>query len=251
MSETTPITIKDLKKLIAQNELEEAIKQLLQFNENRGNDDIHNLIIIQSGKFEQYQKESLLGTVDYDSLTRTRVNISLALINIIAKFPKEEVVSVKEKKRITEGQYRTHLLLLLFLGKIFFFAYIFTIWESGGLPYSGFVGTLSIVLPVFATYLALAWDNLLSDKNKHTYSQKLTINRKVQYAGYLALAVYYFALFLVLGLQAAGTIPDDPIILEETEIPTFKNFFGLLALVEASIGVYVHKLIFSFFKKEA
>jgi len=246
------MTLAALKKLIAENKLREALEQLEQYNQLHGNGELHNLIVLQAGKLAQYEKEAIIGTIDYASLARTRVNISLALLEIIDRFPKEEIPRKQKQRGITEGRYRTQLLVFLILGKVSIFLYVLTIWQSGGLTFSGFLGTLGIIIPVFATYLSIAWEDTLSKKNQQRFSNKLFINRRVQMGGYVAFIIYYAALFLVLYLQTVGEIPD-PGKANEAGIsaPTFANFFGLLALIESTLGVYVHKLIFSFFKKEA
>ena len=250
MSKELKFDLTDIKKEISKNELGKAIELLHEYNDHHGNNDLYNLIVIQSGRLEQNKRESWLNTVDYSSLTRSRANISLSLLGIIDSFPKKETLDKKKVQGIKEGKFKSQLFYLLFFGKLAVFLFIWIIWDTGGLSFNGFVGTLGIVIPVFATYLSIAWDDMLKRKNQITFRNSLIVNKQTQYSGYLAFLVYYFAVFLILYLQSVGKIPN-PVRGQADAQPGLDNFFALLALTESSLGVYVNKLIFSFFKKEA
>ncbi|MCB9350692.1 MAG: hypothetical protein H6573_24755 [Lewinellaceae bacterium] len=109
---------------------------------------LHNQLVIQSGKLQQYLREKNLGTTDYADLGRTRVNISLALLDLINQMPEGEKSAVPGKlPGISEQSLKRQVLFLLAVGKVFLFLYIFTLWQSGGLTFEGFLGTMGIVFP--------------------------------------------------------------------------------------------------------
>lgn len=251
MSESQAITPKKIKRLLAENELDQAMEQLLSCTEQQGLGDLHNQLIVQSGKLQQYKKERNLGSLDYASLTRTRVNLCLALLELADQLPiPNEQEKAKKLPGISERRFKRHILSLLLIGKVILFLYIFTIWQSGGLTFEGFLGTMGIVFPVFATYLSMVYQNVLSHRHQHQVADQLRINRAVQYSAYFFFLTYYVAIFVVLYLNTIGEIPD-PGRDEDNAIPSYKNLFAMLALVESFIGVYIGKLIFSLFKKEA
>ena len=95
-----------------------------------------------------------MGTVDYADLTRTRVNISLALLDLANQLPNGPQAEENAKlSGISERRFKRQVMIWLIAGKIILFLYILTIWQSGGLTFEGFLGTMGIVFPVFATYL--------------------------------------------------------------------------------------------------
>lgn len=251
MSMTTEITPKAIKALIADNRLEQAITQFMTYAEQHGLADLHNQLVIQSGKLQQYLREKNLGTTDYADLTRTRVNISLALLDLTNQIP-EEAKSPRSGKLpgVSEQRLKRQVLFLLAVGKVLLFLYIFTLWQSGGMTFEGFLGTMGIVFPVFATYLSMAYQDMLLHRHDYKANDKLRVSRAVQLSAFFFFAVYYLAIFTVLYLNTIGEIPD-PGKHSESGMPSYKNLFAMLALVESFIGVYIGKLIFSLFKKEA
>ena len=250
--EQSELSPKKIKALLADNQLSLATEQLLEYSLEHGLTDLHNQVVIQSGKLKQYQKERTLGTVGYNELTRTRINLNLSLLEITDQLPKQDTASKKKKiTGISERKFKRQIFQWLLFGKIFLFIYIFTVWESGGLTFDAFTGTLSIIFPVFATYLSLIYQNILSNRHKHKVDAQLQINRTLQYSAYLFFSLYYIGIILIVYLQAIGKIPNVTEKRGDTEFKTFNNYYALLAFVETFIGVYIGKLIFSLFKKEA
>ena len=209
-----------------------------------------NKLVIQSGKLNQYRQERNLGTTDYADLTRTRVNISLALLDLADQMPVETKEAGPGKlPGVSERRLKRQVLWLLAAGKTVLFIYIFTIWQSGGLTFEGFLGTMGIVFPVFAAYLSMAYQDMLLNRHEQKSSDRLRVNRSVQFSAFFFFALYYLAIFTVLYLNTVGAIPDSG-KQAEGGAPSYKNLFAMLALVESFIGVYIGKLVFSLFKKE-
>ncbi|MCB0582289.1 MAG: hypothetical protein KDD10_23620 [Phaeodactylibacter sp.] len=251
MSTTTEITPKAIKALIADNRLEDAVAQFIAYTEQNGLAGLHNQLIIQSGKLQQYLRERNLGATDYADLARTRVNISLALLDLANQVPEEAQSAASGKlPGISERALKQQVLFLLAVGKVLLFVYIFTLWESGGLTFEGFLGTMGIVFPVFATYLSMAYQDMLLHRHDYKANDKLRVSRSVQLSAFFFFALYYLAIFIVLYLNTVGSIPDSG-KQGDSNVPSYKNLFAMLALVESFIGVYIGKLIFSLFKKEA
>lgn len=251
MSTTTEITSKDIKALVADNRLEDAVARFMDYTEQNGLAGLHNQLVIQSGKLQHYLREKNLGTTDYADLARTRVNISLALLDLINQMPEGEKSAGPGKlPGVSEQSLKRQVLFLLAVGKVFLFLYIFTLWQSGGLTFEGFLGTMGIVFPVFATYLSMAYQDMLLHRHDYKASDKLRASRAVQLSAFFFFALYYLAIFIVLYLNTVGDIPD-PGKQGDSGVPSYKNLFAMLALVESFIGVYIGKLIFSLFKKEA
>lgn len=239
-----------VKSMIADNQLPEALAELMGFTQQLGLTKLYNQLVLQSAKLQQYQTESRQGNVDYADLTRTRVNISLALLDLVDQLPNASEVSKPQALRgLPEWRFKRQLTVWLLLGKLLLFLYIFTIWQSGGLTFDGFLGTIGIVFPIFATYLSTAYLDLLKNRHEHSSNQHLRINRSIQWTAYGIFTLYYLAIATVLYLNTIGEIPD-PGKGGEVGIPTYKNLYALLTLTESIIGVYIGQLIFTLFKKD-
>lgn len=249
--ETRPsITPKEIKALIADDRLDQAVDAMLSVTEEQGLTGLHNQLVIQSARLQQFKKEKNLGTTDFADLARNRIKISLALLDLADQLPKTAAEQkTKKLKGISERRFKRRVMALLIIGKVALFIFIFTIWQSGGLTFEGFLGTMGIVFPVFASYLSMGYQDMLSHRHEKVDTDKLRVSRGVHLSAYVFFGLYYAAIFLVLYLNTVGAIPNA-VVEGQEGIPSYKNLFAMLALVESFIGVYIGKLIFSLFKKE-
>ncbi|MCB9274806.1 MAG: hypothetical protein H6564_12255 [Lewinellaceae bacterium] len=235
---------KELRRLVAADELEQAIQQLLSFTEATEVDDLHKEVILQSGRLEDYRKGLRSGGLDYKDLARTKVNISQAILEITDKLPelREDGTVVKEKRRgIREKVLRTHILWLMFGIKGLIVLFVLTLWQSGGFTAAQFMVTLALLLPIFATYTTVMVRSSIRERYIQQYATTALeprVSRNFQFTTYGVLLIYGFALFYVIDLRGRGVLGQ------------FDYMTSLLALVELLLGVYVGQLVFSLFKKE-
>lgn len=249
--EKIELSPKKIKALLADNQLSLATEQLLEYTQEKGLTELYNQVVIHSGKLKQYHKERRLGTIGYNELTRTRINLNLSLLELTDQLQDvEDTVKPKQLSGISEQKFKRQILSWLLFGKIFLFIFIFTVWESGGLTFDGFTGSLSIIFPVFATYLTLIYQDILNNRHNYKVKSQLRINRTLQYTAYFFFFLYYTGIVLIVYLQSVGKIPNVPKKVGDIALKSFNNYYALLALVETFIGVYIGKLIFSLFKKE-
>lgn len=243
----------EIKALIANNKLPKAIDALLFFTEQEGLAGLYNQVIIQSGRYKKTKTEQNQGSVNYGDLARTQININLALLDIIDQLPKKAQEEEHKKKKlpgISLTSFKKQIFRLLVGGKVIIFLYLLTVWESGGLTFDGWIGTMGIIFPVFAAYIALAFQDSLDRRLETVIKNKIRISRSILRTAYGLFFIYYAAFFLILYLQATGAIPK-PGSSENNSIPSYKNFYGLLALVESYIGVYLGRLISTIFAKQS
>ena len=95
--EKSELSPRKIKALLADNQLALATEQLLEYAQEQGLTDLHNQTVIQSGKLKQYQKERSLGTVGYNELTRTRINLNLSLLELTDQLPAPDAATKKKK----------------------------------------------------------------------------------------------------------------------------------------------------------
>jgi len=235
---------KEVRRLVAADELEQAIRQLLDFTETAKADELHKEAVLQSGRHEQYRKDLRTGGTDYKDLARTKVNISQAILEITDKLPEVRedgtVVAVKPKG-IREKVLRTHILWLMFGIKFLIVLFVLTLWQSGGFTAAQFVATLALLLPIFATYTTVMFRDSVRERHVQQYATTALaprVSRSFQFTTYGLFLLYGFALFFVIDLRGRGVLGQ------------FDYMTSLLALVELLLGVYVGQVVFGLFKRE-
>jgi hypothetical protein len=249
----------NLRRLVAQGAVEEAIQHLLSVTQSNPTGGLHKQAILLSSKQEQYERDQRLGTQDYDDLARTRINIEKALLDLGDELPDQtaggdgqKTAKPKRPRGIRERTLKSHILWIMLVVKIIVILYLVTQWEAGGFTNDQFIGTLSLLVPVFATYTGL----MFKDSVQHRYADAIIVkeprvSRRFQWTAYLVLAAYLIALIVVIRLHPLGILSSgetDTAYYSNSE--SYQRMTGLLALVESALGVYVGQIVFALFKKE-
>ncbi|MDX1943594.1 MAG: hypothetical protein SFU99_23710 [Saprospiraceae bacterium] len=237
---TTSNFKQELRRLLAADEPEKVIQQLLEHTEAIGALQLHNELVLQSGRYAQYERDQRLGTEDYDDLIRTRIKISQALLGIIDQLSEENAKAgkVKRLRGISEKALKNHVLWILLIEKILVVGFVFFLWETGTFTVEQFTNTIGLLIPLFATYLTV----MLKDAAKHRHvevalDQKLLVKRNYQWMTYFLLLLYFWVIVGILNLRGPG-------ILNQSQFTT------LLATVESGLGVYIGTIVLALFKKE-
>lgn len=87
-----------IKNLIAKNQLEEAIKNLLEYTQNT---QWHNDVLLQSARLNEYKQLQINGTETPDELERRRNQITHALLSILDGSPLDKNQTGSSKKSKT------------------------------------------------------------------------------------------------------------------------------------------------------
>ncbi|MFM9949517.1 MAG: hypothetical protein ACKV1O_16385 [Saprospiraceae bacterium] len=80
-----------LQQLIASGKTEKAIKELLQLTSRLGDKDLHQEVILQSARYEQYAKEKRIGSTPLAEQRDTLEGVNEALIQIIEQLPEKRL----------------------------------------------------------------------------------------------------------------------------------------------------------------
>ncbi len=95
----------NLKKQLAQNKTKQVIQQLLTLISHLEDQELHNEVILQSARFEKYERANRLGISSYEEEGISIAKINQALLSIINQLPNESDESIpsnpnlkKEKK---------------------------------------------------------------------------------------------------------------------------------------------------------
>lgn len=232
----------EIRQLIANNKPEVALDTFLQATNMEALIDFHNEGVMLAARFKKYEKDLRLRTEDYDDLVRTKAKIDLALLDIVNKLPSEEQQAQLAKKNpgIRESSLKRHVLRIMVTSKILILGFLFILWDAGGFTDDQFIGTATLLIPLFTAYTVL----MVRDAVRHPYvsirteTVEMLVTNRFKWMAYFTLMTYSFVIALVLYIKPPG-------ILDYTQMSI------MLTLVEAGIGVYVGEIVFALFKNKA
>lgn len=238
---STTVNKKDVREWIADNQTEKALEVLLKATEPEALLNFHNQGVTLAARHRQYREDRRLGITDYDDLVRTKIKIDLALLDLIDKLPDEEEQRQLSRKKvgIRESTLKRHILRIMVASKVFILGFLFILWDAGGFTDDQFIGTATLLVPLFTAYTVL----MVRDFTKSRYvglkpeQTELLVTNRFRWMAYFTLIGYTFAIALVLYLKPPGTLD-------------YKQMSGMLTLVETGIGVYVGEIVFALFNKK-
>lgn len=177
-----------------------------------------------------------------DEFVREQEEISQAVGMLIERLaPGAGVASVTPAvSGITEDKFKEHVLYMLLAAKLIVLLYIYTTWQSGGWTNADFITVLSIILPVFATYLTLILKEIINKRHVDAPADQRIVKRSFRITTYWIMGLYFVAIIQVLSMRVQGVL----------DAQDMGQLSGLLALIESAMGVYVGQIIFALFKKE-
>lgn len=97
------MTIDDIRDLIIKGEYAKALDAMLELVRANNDDDMQNNLILQSGRFQGNEKQNRLGLITADNYTRTRNQITMALLSYLddmknSKYQKTRISGPSKKQ---------------------------------------------------------------------------------------------------------------------------------------------------------
>lgn len=219
----------ELRKLIASDQLEVAIEGLLAGNPEA---DYRNRVIQQSAQLEHWKRLRQQGTEDFADLARTRNRVSMNLLDLVDTLPAalpEATPTPAARKGTTEARLKSRLIWMLLIGKFTVLVFTYALQESGGLTVEQFLAILSILVPVFATNIALLTQDITANRSLLAANER-PVRRDFARLAYGVVLAYPVILLFVINLKGPGIL-------------SFQQLTVLLALAESSMGVYISKVV--------
>ncbi len=226
-----------LRQAIAAGDLRAALDRLLTYTEGHP---LHDEAVMLAGKLTEYERDARQGTESYDDLSRTQARISEALLELVAELPATGADGKPAPPAgIAEGRLKMHLLFILFVAKALVVGRLFTEWEAGGYSTEQFIATLSLLVPVFATYTGIMFKEVVRSRHLgRRAADTVRVRRSFQWTAYAVCLAYFLAIWTLIGMKPQGTL-------------AYGQMTGLLATVESGLGVYVGHIVFALFRREA
>ena len=154
-------------------------------------------------------------------------------LKVLNNIQPEEPPKAAKPAGISEHSLKQHLMFLMLGLKVVVIGWLYTQFESGGYAKNEFLGLMGVMVPVFTTYTGVMFKEFVDRRHGHQDSG-LHVSRTFQLTSYFVLLGYGLICILILGLKPQGKW-------DYAQISTW------LTLLEAGLGVYVGRLIFSLF----
>lgn len=227
-----------LRRLVADNRLANATELLLKAAGGEEYGSYRTRVLHQSGQLTAYQELLILGTEAPAELARNRNQLSVSLLQLIDDLPDAAAIAAGEKKLegVSEHRLKNQLFGFLLAGKIIVVFFAAFLWLTGSMTAEHFLTVIGIIVPVFATYLALMVQDATNRRSVLQPGDK-RVNKGFARMARILVILYPLVLILLLNLAGPGTI-------------TIAQLIGLLALLETGLGAYLGKLLFGLFRGE-
>lgn len=262
MPNETRITEQEIRSHIVENETKNAIEKLLQVASQYEFPELEDKLTLVSSNWETYRSNKLTGTASFEDLNeeKSRVESSILSLNrtIFEKLDRAGVVAnpaTKEalnKKGISEDKFKTQVFVFMLLSKVIIIGWIFFHKSTGGLSSEHALSIIALLLPVLSVYLGAMLDDFLKDKYVSDKKKASPfVKNSVKYTTYFLFLAYTLLILNVIGNQAAGEYCSQVVNVDGTDycigLETMNKWLGL---IEAGLGIYLGKIVFSFFKRE-
>ena len=225
-----------IRQLIGQGDLDKALTAMDAWAHQTLATQYLNEITLLSGRLETIDAQERKDTHDPDDIQRERNQIGEAALDLLGRLPDAPPPPARKKKGIRERTLKQHILFLLIGIKVVVLGWLYTQWESGGFSMDQFTGTLTLLIPVLATYAGLMFQDFLDNRfvSEDAQDHSPRVKRSVQFTIYGILFVYGIVLINLIGMKAQGVL-------------SFAQMATFFTLAESFIGVYLSRIVKTFF----
>jgi len=217
-------------------DIESAIFELREYAKTQQNNDLINDLILLSARLSVVERKEYQRTDSSENIGIERNRILAALLPICETLPNNPTDKTGKVQLlllgITEKSMKQQLFFLLLGAKISIFLWLFFHYSTNGINSIEFAGAFGLLLPVFASYLGLMFQDFLEQRHSLPSRKSPRIKSSVQWTIYAILFAYTFALFFVVYLRTArGTVA----------------LVTGFTLIETLFGAYLSRIIATFF----
>ncbi len=224
-----------IRELIGAGQLDAATVAALEYAEYCGLSDIANGLLALQSRQQDHQQKWQAGMLAYHDFTVTYSKLTSDLTAWVDCLPDAPKPAGPRKRFLTEAKFKNRIFILLLLIKIMVLGWLYYHWRTGGFNEDQFQGTMTILFPVFAAYIAVMLDDYLR-QHKNGLAKPRYISGPLIAIVYWLLPLYAGVLMMLISLKAMGNI-------------SFNSMNTWLAVVESGLGLYVGKVVHGLFKK--
>ncbi len=230
----------ELRSLIAEDELEAAVANILTETDRPGLEDRRSEAIIISGRLEEWKREKRLGGTSNDDLALTRNRLRATVLELVENGPDSSPegtkTAVPKPVGMAESRFKWLVFLLMLAGNV---AALTLLLVFGGIA-GGFTPpevstTVTMLLSVMAAYFSVMLGEFIATRGQLRKGPETRVNRRfVQLS--IAILMAYFIIVCTL--------------IHRRPLMEFNGFISWLTVLESGFGIYVGQVIASLFKKQ-
>lgn len=241
---------KILRGLLSEDKLEQLQENLRDITTVDENKELANEVILNAGRLADYRKTVTNGTASNEELRLLRNQIRLAFLNIIDALPDEITISqdpsVKLPRLMTEQKFKSWVLGIMLIGKLFMMAFIVFQMDTGGFTQEQGLSVISLLLPALTAYLSAMIADIIKRRNDlfPTGNDRKTISITMKRMTFIVLPLYFLFLFIIINRYAIGYMAQND---GEAD---FKTLTTWLAIIESGFGVYVGQIVYGLFREK-
>lgn len=230
----------DLRQLLIQDELEQAVAQVLEYADRQGLPDLRSAAIIISGRLEEWKKGRLQGDLSSERLTELRNGIRPALLELVESLPDAAAPAARAAHAMgmLETRFKSVVFWAMTLGNIAAFICLFVLGSgSGTFTPAETLTTCSLLLSPLAAYFSVMFSESVARRGGELLSAaeaNRRVDRRFQIVSITLLLAYFFLVCFLM--------------LYRSQI-SFSEFTGWLAALEGGLGIFVAQVVHALFKK--
>ena len=227
---------KQLRLLIAENELEKAIKTLVKYTESLP-EEWHNQAVALSSQYNAYEHDMRMGSKSDAELKRSRNSVVGNVLGLVDDLPKAiENGQTKQREGVTEERLKMWIGILLFTGKLSLLLWVLFHLQTGGFSKAEARYTIGFLIPLFAAYLGVIVQENVRNRFRRNGRHPL-INKSLVWLTFILIPTYILAFWMTISARAKGNIAST------------EEFTTWLTIIESGLGIYVGTIVFELFNR--
>ncbi|MEI6408448.1 MAG: hypothetical protein WCR52_03650 [Bacteroidota bacterium] len=238
MTPDHPIAKRDIRALLANGELREALSAACSYAEWCGAEEPANQLNLLSGRLQQHIAIWNSGQIAYEEFAREQARIAHALSGWLEQLPEQPTKNAGKRKLLSESLFKKRLLWCLVLAKISVLYWIWRQRNMGTFNDERSAALFALMVPTFASYLSIMLGDYLRLHREQAAAAPRFVPAHLANLSYSLFPLYAFLLWYVLRLGTA-----------EQEL-SYTAMFAVLSGLEAALGGLIGQIIHAFFKKD-
>lgn len=223
---------------LANSDIEAAIAEMREYAQTEKEKEMQNDLILLNARYSVVLRQEQANTHNPEELQRERNRIIDTLLEMTDTLPNDpkdaKGKTIIKVPGISEKSMKQQLFFLILAIKVGIILWLVFHYSTDGIDSKEFAAGFGLLLPVFASYSGLMFQDFLAQRHLLPTSRSPQVKRNVQWTIYAILFAYAFSLFFVVYLRTSrGTI----------SLTT-----GFTA-IETLFGAYLSRIVATFFQR--
>lgn len=212
-------TKKEIRDLIGEGELLEAVASAITYAEAAGEKSIADGLLTLQGDLKRQNEVWQTGQLTFEEFNRTQARVTASLLKWVNALPAAPN-PVAAKKKVLESNFQWLVFWLFIASKLIVLCWIFWVWWGfTGLKVEEMVTTLGAVLPNLTLYGPTMFRSMLRS-NMHDDAPYRFVPKRFRQVTWIVFVAYVCTLILLSILKMWGEFPFETMILFAVGVET-------------------------------